>query len=285
MTYMPRPRTIQIFLPDGHARSVRIAEITSRTLQAVQMPRTQFDTAAKREEIQQVGVYFLFARHADNAKPQVYIGEAENCLDRIRQQHQKKDFWQHAVAITSKTHSYTKAHAKFLEWHCMEETHKVRRFAIENGNTPSRPFIPEPVEADLLDDFDTIRVLLSTLGYPLFEAPLDNRERNQRKTYRCEMRGARAHGTLVDDGFVVREDSRAARSLTPSARDTSVDRIRQALLNDDVLRDDGEHYVFTEDYVFDSPSGAAVAVLGRHANGWTSWKDEQGRTLDANERQ
>jgi len=28
-------KTIQIFLPDGNARSVRIAEITSRTVQAI----------------------------------------------------------------------------------------------------------------------------------------------------------------------------------------------------------------------------------------------------------
>ncbi|MCS4152287.1 DUF4357 domain-containing protein [Salinibacter ruber] len=29
-----RPKTVQIYLPDGNARSVRVAEITSRTVQA-----------------------------------------------------------------------------------------------------------------------------------------------------------------------------------------------------------------------------------------------------------
>lgn len=33
------PRTIQIFLPDGNPRGVRIAEITSRNVKVVLVPR------------------------------------------------------------------------------------------------------------------------------------------------------------------------------------------------------------------------------------------------------
>ena len=54
------PKTIQIFLPDGNARSIRIAEITSRTIQAIQIPRSKVAEAKKRDEIKNVGVYFLF---------------------------------------------------------------------------------------------------------------------------------------------------------------------------------------------------------------------------------
>lgn len=55
-----RAKTVQIFLPDGNARSVRIAEITSRTIQAVQIPRQKLEIAEAREEVHRVGVYFLF---------------------------------------------------------------------------------------------------------------------------------------------------------------------------------------------------------------------------------
>jgi hypothetical protein len=37
--------------------------------------------------------------------------------------------------------------------------------------------------------------------------------------------------------------------------------------------------VFTKDHVFQSPSAAAIVVLGRSANGRDEWKDNQGRTL------
>jgi hypothetical protein len=37
--------------------------------------------------------------------------------------------------------------------------------------------------------------------------------------------------------------------------------------------------LFTKDHLFQTPSGAAIALLGRRANGWTEWKNAQGRTL------
>ena len=282
---MPRPRTIQIFLPDGSASSVRIAEITSRTVQAVQVPRTQLELASAREEVSLVGVYFLFVRGTENAKPRCYIGEAENCLKRLTEHHRSKDFWQQAVTITSKTRSYTKAHAKYLEWYCLMMARKAQRFALANSSTPSEPYIPEPIVADLLDDFDTMRVLLSTLGFPLFEAPAATVKEKARPSYVCAGRGAKARGALADDGFLVRSGSTMAPSLTPSAEDSWLERLRDALVRDGVAEVDDDGYTFVEDYVFDSPSAAAASVLGRHANGWTSWKDEGGRTLDANERQ
>jgi hypothetical protein len=41
----------------------------------------------------------------------------------------------------------------------------------------------------------------------------------------------------------------------------------------------GESYIFTQDYVFGSPSTAAAVVQGRNANGRVDWKDHNGRTL------
>ncbi len=41
---------------------------------------------------------------------------------------------------------------------------------------------------------------------------------------------------------------------------------------------DGE-YIFTQDFLFSSPSTAAAVVLGRSANGWIEWKDDHGQTL------
>lgn len=35
-----------------------------------------------------------------------------------------------------------------------------------------------------------------------------------------------------------------------------------------------------EDHIFNSPSGSAGVIMGRNANGWMSWKNKQGKTLD-----
>ncbi|WP_143476446.1 DUF4357 domain-containing protein, partial [Pseudacidovorax sp. RU35E] len=45
-------------------------------------------------------------------------------------------------------------------------------------------------------------------------------------------------------------------------------------------RSDGEFYVFQEDVPFGSPSGASDVVTGNPSNGWTVWKNKDGKTLD-----
>jgi len=39
-------------------------------------------------------------------------------------------------------------------------------------------------------------------------------------------------------------------------------------------------FVLKKDVIFNSPSTAAVVVLARRANGWTEWKNSNGKTLD-----
>ena len=38
--------------------------------------------------------------------------------------------------------------------------------------------------------------------------------------------------------------------------------------------------ILTEDYTFNTPTAAAEHILGRSANGWITWKDDIGQTLD-----
>ena len=52
------------------------------------------------------------------------------------------------------------------------------------------------------------------------------------------------------------------------------------LIEEDILKNENNVYVFQQDYIFNSPSAAAATILGRSANGWTSWKDKNGKTLD-----
>ena len=283
MSSRGRPKTVQIFLPNGNARGVRIAEITSRTVQAVQIPRSTLSAAKSRGEVQRVGVYFLFgAPDEDTGKPVAYVGEAENCFERIAEHHRSKDFWKTAVVVTSKTMSFTKGHARYLEYDCLRAAEEAGRYRLKNTQTPAEPHIPEPMQAELRDNFGTIRTLLSMLGVPILD-PLSNT--NQRRLLKCSGRGAEATGEYTEEGLVVFEGSITSDDIAPSARDT-VQRRRQRLIEDGVLvrREDG-HLRFTENHAFNSPSGAAVILQGMHVNGWEAWTDQQGRTLDELERQ
>ncbi len=199
---MNKPQTIQIFLPDGSPRSVKIAELTNRVIQAIFTPRNKLEFVGKREEIKNVGLYFLFGDSTDSLKPLVYIGEAEDCLSRLKQHNREKEFWNYAICITSKINAFTKSHVKFLEHHAIKMAKEVNRFNLQNSTTPSKPFITESMEADLLDSFDTAKVLLSALGYPIFDAVNKTAVRKSDLLYINGV-GVKAEGDLIDDGFVV----------------------------------------------------------------------------------
>ena len=274
-------KTIQIYLPDGNPRGIKIADITSRTVQAISIPRSSVDVAIDRKELQSVGVYFLIGTSDEDAKPLLYVGEAEDCLSRIKQHNKTKDFWSTAIAIVSKTHYFTKSHIKYLEWFCYETAKSVARYQLENSNVPSKSYIPEPVEVDLKDNFETIAILVSTLGFPLFDS---FKKPKKKELLFCKGKNALAEGEYSEDGLVVFAGSTSNLNETKSAGSWLVG-MRKKLIETKVLVKKGNVYEFTTDYVFSSPSTAGGVVLGRRTNGWTEWKYKDGKTLDEMKRQ
>jgi len=272
-------KTIQIYLPDGNPRSLKIAEITSRTVSAILIPRSKLDESAKRGELNNVGVYLLFG--SEESKPQVYIGEAENCLSRLKQHNKSKDFWTHAVAFISKTQYFTKTHIKFLEWLCCEMAIKANRYTLENGNSPSKPHVSEPVEADLYDNFDTIQVLASTLGYPVFD---EIKKPKTKEVIVCKGKEAYAEGEYTEDGIIIFAGSKCNLTESKTAGSWIIG-MRSDLKESGVLIEKEGILLFTKDHIFSSPSASAAVVLARRANGWIEWKYKDGKTLDEVKRQ
>lgn len=114
-TTSQRPgRTIQIYLPDGNATGIRVAELTTRTVLAVALPKTELTRFFERPESQHIGTYFLFGGDDESSKPIVYIGQTEDLRQRLRNHDSNKEFWSHAVVLISRTHSFTQAHIRWL---------------------------------------------------------------------------------------------------------------------------------------------------------------------------
>lgn len=273
---MSMGKTIQIFIPDGNPRSVRIADITSRTVQAILIPRSKLNYAASRNEVNNVGMYFLIGSPEEEAKPPLYVGEAEDCLTRLQQQNKSRDFWDVALVVVSKTKYFTKTHIKFLEWYCYSEAEKAGRYRLENSSVPTKPFVSESIEADLLDNFDAIKILTSTLGYPIFD---QIKKPEKKDILICEGKDAYAEGEYTEDGLIVFTGSRCNLEETRTAGSWVI-AMRQRLIQDKILVRDGIVYKFTANHIFSSPSSAAAIVLARSANGWIEWKYKDGRTLD-----
>ena len=287
---MSRPQTIQIFLPSGDPRGMRVAEITTRIVRVIEVPRSQLADFLKLPEAQQVGVYFLMGELSEAGLPRTYIGQSGSVGKRLEQHHQNKDFWNRAFVVISLTNSLTQTHALFLEWLAIAEATKAERYGLENGNTGSQPYTPAPLQADCHEIHETAAILLATLGQPIFE-PLTSvpTAKGIVELFYCKGSGADGVGEYTTEGFVVHKGSKGRAEIVPSIQGTSHERMRSQLITEGVLTEiagsAGSLLVFTRDHLFSSPSTAAMAVMGRSANGWVEWKTASGKTLDEVKRQ
>ncbi len=79
----PHGKSIELFLVNGTADSIITAELSNWNGKAIKIPRIEV-AACKRDDVTEVGVYFLFGKDDDNADI-VYIGESENVKERLVQ--------------------------------------------------------------------------------------------------------------------------------------------------------------------------------------------------------
>jgi hypothetical protein len=283
---LQRPQTIQIFLPAGDPRGMRVAEITTRIIRVIEVPRSELSEFLKMPEAQQVGVYYLMGDLSEAGLPRVYIGQSGNVGGRLVNHNQNKDFWNRAFVVISLTNNMTQTHALFLEWFAINAATKAERYSLENGNSGARPHTPAPLEADCHEIHETAATLLATLGQPIFE-PLTNAPtaQGERELFYCKGSGADGVGEYTTEGFVVHKGSSGRKENVASIQGTSHERFRNQLLTEGILTERDGLLVFTRDHLFSSPSMAALAVMGRSANGWVEWRDSKGKTLDELKRQ
>ncbi|MGB1108731.1 MAG: GIY-YIG nuclease family protein [Gammaproteobacteria bacterium] len=256
-----------------------MAEITTRTVQVFDIPRSQLSAFQEQPAAGQVAVYYLFGDEHEDALTQCYIGQTGVVGRRLQEHLQGKAFWTRALVAVSRTNTQTETHARFLEWKSIKASHESGRYRIENGNTGSLPHTPAPLEAECEEIFETIDTLLSTLGYPLFEPLPTSAPRPSDIRVFCKGRGGNAEAIYRDGEITIVQGSRCAESPLQSATDWARS-TRQRLMDDGSLVIEDGKAVFTRDIPFRSPSGASAVVLFRSSNGWAEWRTADGTTLN-----
>lgn len=294
-------KTIQIFLPSGNPAEIQVAELTTGVVQLIEVPRKLIHEFLTMRQALQVGVYFLMGEDAQTGKPAVYIGQSGTVGRRLDEHHQANKFdWTRALVAVSLKEGFTGTHVLHLEWQCIQQANEAQRYTVLNGNAGTKPHTPAPLEADCIDYFQNIRMLLSTLGQRFLvnlavhaAAPVvatsavsDALADDAIQEFRCGNKdGVSATGQYTAEGMVVLKGSLARAEVTPSFEGLSAHKRRAQLIADGSLKPEGSTLVFTQDVEFGSPSGAADVVLGRACNGWLEWRDANGTTLDALVRQ
>lgn len=298
----PSAKTIQIYLPRGNPRGLRIAEMTTRTVRLIEIPRIHINDFFAMPEANQVGLYFLISDTDSVEKPQLYIGQTGDLKARLNQHH-KKEFWTRAFVMLSTNNTMTQTHALYMEHKAIATAIEVGRYEIKNGNNGNRPHTPDPLKADCEELFYTLDVLLSTLGQPIFETlsinenilyadelkpTIDNRvieniEISSPKTAQpllyYKVKDADAQGYYNDDGFVILAGSSIRQAQTPSLP-LIITKLKERLLNDGkLIAINDKSYKLIENQIFKTPSAAGQMVSGRSSNGWSEWKNSAGQTL------
>jgi hypothetical protein len=278
-------KTIQIFLPGGDPRGIRVAEITTRIVQVIEVPRSLLTDFLNMSESEHVALYFLFGEAEDVPEPKVYIGQTGDLRARLVK-HNKEKEWERALILISRTKSLTQTHTLFLEWFCLQASKRAGRYGVENGNDGTKPHTLAPLEADCLEIFETGRALMATLGYPVFE-PVAKVASNSLgdELFFCKASGSEGRGLYTPEGFVVLKGSIGRKENVPSIIGKTAERFRAKLLESGVMFEKGDTVIFGKDHLFRSPSMAALALAGRTANGWLEWKNKKGQTLDELKRQ
>lgn len=277
-------KTIKLFLMDADPEGRIICELSNWNGKAYRIPRGKVKDCSDRNDLRGTSVYLLFGKaESSTAKPKVYIGEAESAYLRLVQHVSEKEFWNEAVVFISKDENLNKAHIKYLESRLYEIAQAAGRYAIQNGNTPTKSTISESDQAEMEEFIEYIKILINTMGFKVFE-PLVKELFSEQKTeeylFIKGTRGANGKGKRTSDGFIVFSGSKVASDIVPSFP-KGLNTLRDELIENEIIVRNSEDLVFMTDYLFSSPSTAAAIIMGRNANGLIEWKNLNGIELKA----
>jgi hypothetical protein len=271
-------KTIKLFLIDGDPNGRISCELSNWSGKAYKIPRIKIKDCNDRDDLISTGVYLLFGKN-EQGKDQVYIGEAESILKRLHQQLNQKDFWNEAIVFISKDENLNKAHIKYLENRLHDIAKSSNRYTIDNSVNPTQSSISESDRAEMEEFIDYIKMLVNTLGHKVFDEKREIKQNQKQVSFFIKAtRGAEGQGEQTSDGFLVLKSSKAAAKVVNSLTSSLIN-YRNKLIEENVIVNKGEHYEFTDDFIFSSPSAAASIILGRNANGLTEWKNKEGVSL------
>lgn len=272
-------KTIQMFIFDGNPNGRIMCELSNWNGRIYKVSRSELAEFSMRSDAEHTGVYFLLGKD-DNNFDTVYIGEAEKVFTRLKQHLQERDaaYWSDCIVVISKDNLLNKAYVKYLENSFYHLALNAHRSSIINSSIPTCSSVSEYDEAMLQEFISNTKLLVNTLGYKIFDSIEDSSMRqgnSQLYFYIDTVRGAKATGIVVTDGFAVLKDSSIASNTVPSIS-SSIVSARKKLVENGIVNSE---FRFISDYIFSSPSMAASVVMGRNANGRTEWRTADGKTL------
>ncbi len=210
----------------------------------------------------------------ETTKPQAYIGETENFKELVKDNENKKAFWQKALVFVSKDAEMTKSDVQYLEYKAIEEAKRTNNFILsDNKQVPKMPNLPEYQKNPMDEFFEDVKFLTLFIGCNIFKII----QYNDEHLFYIKKGECNAKGFYGSKGFTVLMDSIIDKKISKSF--TWQEKLAKII--SEYTSKKGDIIVMTSDKTFSSPSTATSFCLGRSSNGWTEWKDENNNTLDS----
>ncbi len=262
-------KTIKFFLIDGDVNKRISCELSNWTGKAYKIPRILVNKSSDREDLSSPGVYFLLGKSEGYDQPEIYIGEAETIIARIKQ-HFDKEFWSEVIVFISKDNNLNKAHIKYLESRLYKIATEVKTYKVINAQEPTQSSISESDTQEMEEFIYNLRLLTNSLGCKAFDAIDTMRDKSQVSfeiSSNAKGRECRGEGVRSTNGFVVYKGTKIAPKIAKSM--SSYVKLRERLIKEEII---DSNWLFTRNYEFSSPSAAAAVILGRSATGLEEWK-------------
>lgn len=272
---MATSKKLETIYHNGKPDGIRSIRKNLSTMTTYVIPRSLLGEARSISGINRPGIYYLINESDDNKIAQIYIGQTRNGVVRLDDHNRQKDFWNKAIMFLAESKTFTLDMISGLEKFAIIKAQESKRYKVENTVVPKYE-IDEYDLASVEEIYDEIQFIMATLGYKMNDA---KQGRKQTDILHTTRNGIAAFGVYDGEKFEVLEGSQVSDTLYSSIPPKIGEQRKIAEKNGDVVKENSR-YILKKSLSFSSPSTAASFVLGTSANGWTEWKNKEGKTID-----
>ncbi len=268
-------KKLEIIYHNGKPDGIRSIRRHLSTMTTYVIPRTLLSESKKLSGINRPGIYYLISENDDNKIAQIYVGQTRNGVTRLDDHNRSKDFWNKAIMFLADNKTFSLDMISGLEAFAISKAHESNRYKVENAVNPKYEI--DEYDLPLIEEvYEEIKFIMATQGYKMENAKATVNEANTLHTTR---NGIEAYGVYDGEHFEVLEDSEINLAKRVNIEKYNIQR-KELLDNGNIVLTDNGKYRLKTTLVFNSPSGASDFVIGGSTNGWTEWKDKEGKTLD-----
>lgn len=276
-------------------KHLKTAELSNWTGKAFIGQRKHINIIQDMEELSVPGIYFLLADIEGSYQKKLYIGEADEINNRLKNHFDKKDWWESFVCFISKDSNLTKAHVRYLEKLIYQiALNNKTILVLDNNNVPTESKLPIS-DCDDMDEFsEQVIFVLKNLGILDFTRIESNKDEISIGTNEQQIRfymnvpggkgveNRKAELIIKDGLYILIKGSYIRNEIAGKATSHNYARIRKQLETEGYFEstESKDFSRLNKNVEFNSPSAAAAVVRNSSINGRKEWKNEDGITLD-----